>query len=287
MTCKKLLTLLFIVMSGGVILGQKSAPFQKTSSGLEYKIYRHGGTVKPRPGDIIKTILVYTNHKDSVIFDSRISRPENIFELLEPTFKGGLEEGMTLMAIGDSAVFRVNADSVYSKTFKVSRPNFVKKGSKMNFRIKLLAVKTKESIDTRSSEEIEHDNELRKTEEPKRIEEFVKLNNITVSPSETGLYYIVRTAGTEPNITPTSKVKITYTCTTLEGQNIDTQTNPIEIDMAAHKITKGMEEGLLLMKKGTKATLILPSKLAFGKRHISSVQPYTTLIYDLEVLEVN
>ena len=39
-------------------------------------------------------------------------------------------------------------------------------------------------------------------------------------------------------------------------------------------------------KSGTKATLIIPSELAFGKRKIAMVQPYTTLIYDIEVVEV-
>ena len=68
---------------------------------------------------------------------------------------------------------------------------------------------------------------------------------------------------------------------------IDTQSQPIEIDMSAGKITKGMEEGLLKMSMGAKATLIIPSELAFGKRKISTILPYTTLIYDIEVIEVN
>jgi FKBP-type peptidyl-prolyl cis-trans isomerase len=93
--------------------------------------------------------------------------------------------------------------------------------------------------------------------------------------------------GSGPAITKEKKVKIIYNCTTLDGAIIDTQTNPIEIDMAAGKITKGMEEGLLKMSMGAKATLIIPSSLAFGKRKISTVLPYTTLIYDLEVIEVN
>ena len=236
---------------------------------------------------MIKTILVYTNHKDSIIYDSRISRPVNVFELLAPTFKGSLEEGMLMMAIGDSAIFKVNADSVYAKTFKQPRPAYVKKGSKLTFRIKLLGIKTKESIDKRTPEEIEKDNEARRLAEPKLIQDFITLNKIEAQASETGLYFIERQAGSGPGITKESKVKIIYNCTTLDGAVIDTQTNPIEIDMAIGKITKGMEEGLLKMSMGSKATLIIPSNLAFGKRKISSVLPYTTLIYDLEVIEVN
>jgi FKBP-type peptidyl-prolyl cis-trans isomerase len=282
---KKLL--LFLALISSAAFAQKKSDFLKTATGLEYKIYRNGGTVKPVPGDLIKTIVVYSNHKDSVIFDSRISKPDNVFELLAPTFKGSLEEGMMMMAIGDSAVFRVLADSIFAKTFKTPRPSYVKKGSKLTFKIKLLGVKTKESIDKRTPEEIEKDNEARRQAEPQLIMDFIALNHIAEQPTETGLYYIERQAGTGPFVTKTSKVKIIYNCTTLDGAIIDTQSKPIEIDMSSGKITKGMEEGLLKMTMGAKATLIIPSELAFGKRKISTIQPYTTLIYDLEVVEVN
>lgn len=279
--------LVFLLLFSSIVYAQKKDAFQKTSTGLEYRIYRKGGKIKPQTGDIIKTILVYTNHKDSVLYDSRISRPDNVFELLAPTFKGSLEEGMLMMAIGDSAIFRVNADSVFTKTFKKERPSYVKKGSKLTFRIKLLGVKPKEAIDSRTPEEIEKDNESRRLAEPQLIADFIQLNNIETTPTETGLYYIERQAGSGQGITKTSKVKIIYNCTTLDGKIVDSQSKPIEIDMSQGKITKGMEEGLLKMSMGAKATLIIPSELAFGKRKISTVLPYTTLIYDLEVIEVN
>lgn len=282
----KRLLLLLILLSSATFAQQKNA-FQKTASGLEYKIYANGGKVKPVPGDLIKTILVYSNHKDSIIYDSRISRPENVFELLAPTFKGSLEEGMQLMAIGDSAIFKVNADSVYAKTFKIPRPAYVKKGSKLTFKIKLLGIKPKETIDNRTPEEIDRDNEARRLAEHKLIQDFIELNKIETPACASGLYYIERQAGSGPGITANSKIKIIYNCTTLDGAVIDTQTNPIEIDMSAGKITKGMEDGLLKMTMGAKATIIIPSALAFGKRKISTVLPYTTLIYDLEVIEVN
>jgi FKBP-type peptidyl-prolyl cis-trans isomerase len=282
----RLKSLLLLTLLGSAAFAQKKAAFQKTESGLEYKLFSKGGKIKPVAGDLIKTVLVYTNHRDSVIYDSRISRPENVMELLAPTFKGGLEEGMLMMAVGDSAIFRVSADSIYTKTFKAAMPRYVKKGTKMTFRIKLLGVKPKELIETRTPEEIERDNEARRLAEPDRIKEFVNLNGIAIAPEESGLYYLEREAGKGLAVSTSSKVKVTYHCTTLDGVTIDKQSNPIEIDMSQGKITKGMEEGLLKMSMGTKATLIIPSALAFGKRKIASVQPYTTLIYDIEVVEV-
>ena len=281
----KTLQLLVLMLISSTAFGQQKIIYNKTATGLEYKIYSGGGKIKPKTGDLIKTILVYTTAKDSVIYDSRISRPENIFELLAPTYKGSLEEGMLLMAVGDSAVFRVPADSIYTKTFKTKRPPFVKKGSKLIFKIKLLGIKSSDA--NRSPEELVKELEELRVKEPQLLADFIELNNITVPPTAIGLYYIEKEAGDGPLLDFGNKVKIKYNCTTLDGKVIDTQlTDGVEIDLGTSKITKGMEEGLRLMKVGTKGTLIIPSDLAFGQRKIGTVMPYTTLIYDIEIIEV-
>ena len=46
--------------------------------------------------------------------------------------------------------------------------------------------------------------------------------------------------------------------------------------------TAGLKEGLSLLNKGSKAHLILPSKLAFGEGN-NSVEPYTPLLYQVEL----
>ena len=281
----KTLQLLVLMLISSIAFGQQKIAYNKTATGLEYKIYSGGGKIKPQTGDLIKTILVYTTVKDSVIYDSRTSRPENIFELLAPTFKGSLEEGMLLMAIGDSAIFRVPADSIYTKTFKTKRPAYVKKGSKLIFKIKLLGVKSSDA--NKSPEELAKELEELRIKEPVLLADFIELNNITVPPTASGLYYIEKEAGDGPLLDFGNKVKIKYNCTTLDGKVIDTQlTDGVEIDLGTSKITKGMEEGLRLMKVGTKGTLIIPSDLAFGQRKIGTVMPYTTLIYDIEIIEV-
>ena len=48
----------------------------------------------------------------------------------------------------------------------------------------------------------------------------------------------------------------------------------------------GFLEGIKLMKKGGKARLILPSQLAFGERGYREIPPYTSIIYDVQVVDV-
>jgi hypothetical protein len=48
----------------------------------------------------------------------------------------------------------------------------------------------------------------------------------------------------------------------------------------------GWDEALQLMNKGTKATLIIPSKLAYGEQGYSVVPPFNPLVFDMELVDV-
>jgi FKBP-type peptidyl-prolyl cis-trans isomerase len=47
-------------------------------------------------------------------------------------------------------------------------------------------------------------------------------------------------------------------------------------------VIAGMNEGLTYMRQGEKATLVIPSNLAYGASN-SSVERFSTLIFDIEV----
>lgn len=51
--------------------------------------------------------------------------------------------------------------------------------------------------------------------------------------------------------------------------------------------TGGWDEAITLMKVGGKATLIIPSKIAYGDRKRSEdIPPYTPLHFEVELVEI-
>ncbi len=53
-------------------------------------------------------------------------------------------------------------------------------------------------------------------------------------------------------------------------------------------VESGLEEAILLMKKGDKARLVLPSHLAYGLLgDDDKIPPRTAIIYDIELVELN
>ncbi|MDF1550802.1 MAG: FKBP-type peptidyl-prolyl cis-trans isomerase [Bacteroidales bacterium] len=115
--------------------------------------------------------------------------------------------------------------------------------------------------------------------------QYIIDNNITVAPTSTGLYYIETLEGTGDLPTASKIVEVKYKGFFLNGEVFDSGT--LEFTMGAGQIIKGFEEGIGYMKKGGKATLIIPSDLAYGATGSQGViPPYTTLVFEVELINI-
>ena len=104
-----------------------------------------------------------------------------------------------------------------------------------------------------------------------------------VDTTASGLQYTIIAAGADEKITPNDTVWVNYKGTLLDGtvfdENEDTQ-------FIANRVIRGWTEGLGLLGEGGKATLYIPSDLAYGERGNQAIEPNSTLIFDVEVLKV-
>jgi FKBP-type peptidyl-prolyl cis-trans isomerase len=53
-----------------------------------------------------------------------------------------------------------------------------------------------------------------------------------------------------------------------------------------HQVIPGWEEGILLMNKGSKTRLIIPSSLAFNNKKVGQIPPNSDLIFDVELIDI-
>lgn len=110
-----------------------------------------------------------------------------------------------------------------------------------------------------------------------------------VQTTESGLQYIVLKEGTGAQPTTASKVKVHYHGTLLDGTVFDSSVDRGEpAEFGVTQVIKGWTEGLQLMKEGAKYKFFVPQELAYGAnpRPGGAIQPYATLIFDVELLEV-
>ena len=110
-----------------------------------------------------------------------------------------------------------------------------------------------------------------------------------ISVTDSGLQYQVLEKG-NGSIHPRSKdtVRVHYHGTLLDGSVFDSSVTRGEpISFGLHQVIKGWTEGLQLMVVGDKYRLFIPSHLAYGNRSAGSIQPGSTLIFEVELLGIN
>ena len=106
-----------------------------------------------------------------------------------------------------------------------------------------------------------------------------------VKQTESGLQYILHAEGEGDKVQPEDKVLVNYKGTLLDGTEFDANEG---IEFQANRVIAGWTEGLGLLGKGGKATLFIPSELAYGERapRGSKIEPNSTLIFEVEVLDI-
>jgi FKBP-type peptidyl-prolyl cis-trans isomerase FklB len=110
-------------------------------------------------------------------------------------------------------------------------------------------------------------------------------NGVIVTAS--GLQYEVVKMGNGPKPLETSKVKVHYTGTLINGTKFDSSIGKEPAEFQINGVIKGWTEALQLMPVGSKFKLYVPESLAYGATGAGDViKPFSTLIFDVELLEI-
>lgn len=120
----------------------------------------------------------------------------------------------------------------------------------------------------------------------KFLEENKKKEGVVTLPS--GLQYKVITEGKGEIPADTSRVKVNYRGTLIDGTEFDSSYKRKEPStFRANQVIKGWTEALTMMPVGSKWELYIPSELAYGTRETGGdIKPYSALIFEVELLEI-
>jgi FKBP-type peptidyl-prolyl cis-trans isomerase FklB len=109
-----------------------------------------------------------------------------------------------------------------------------------------------------------------------------------VKTTASGLQYLVLKEGKGNQVKSTDNIKLHYHGTTIDGEVFDStvdRNKPYE--SKANTFIKGFNEGLTLLKKGSKYRFFIPQELAYGAQQRGQlIKPFSALIFEVELLEI-
>lgn len=230
-------------------------------SGLKYIIVSKGKGIKVDSGMTVK--VHYTGFfEDGKIFDSSVERGEAI-EI--PIGKGkvikGWDEGITKLHVGDKARLLVPYQLAYGETARGPIP------AKSN---------------------LIFDVEVINAVEVAKPEAYNVTGKDTITTAS-GLKYIVVKEGTGVQAAAGKTVKVHYTGYFTSGGIFDSsveRNEPFSFALGKGSVIAGWDEGVALMKVGEKVRLIIPYTLAYGANDYGPIPGKSTLIFDVELLDV-
>ncbi len=108
-----------------------------------------------------------------------------------------------------------------------------------------------------------------------------------VVTTESGLQIEVIKEGTGPTPTDNDIVRVHYTGTLINGEKFDSSRDRNEpAEFGVRQVIPGWTEALKMMKAGSQVKLAIPPHLAYGPQQRPGIPANSTLLFDVELLEV-
>lgn len=273
-----------------------ASKYSKTASGLEYRIIKDSIS-KPIPekGGYVTFWFQLRNSKDSILQDQFKSPNPVGIPTPELTHKAGIEEGLLLLTEGDSALFLLNADSLYLNSFQQPRPATIAAGSLLKMIIKMGKVYSKSFVDSvmavqekqmqsqnASSSEVYIKDSI-------AIQEYLTKNKLKGQRTSDGTYVVILKPSTTGKtfIAAGEEIETTYIGTLLIGGS-EFDRSPageyFKFPVGQGQVIKGWDQGFQKLKHGDKALILIPSRSAYGTRGAGgAIPPNAPLVFEVEV----
>ena len=283
------------LLGAAMMFACNSGEMETTSTGLRYTMVKKGDGPKPADGQFVIMNLSLLNHTDSVIFSTSQAGTQESFQYYDSlmTKNGSIEEAISMLEKGDSITIKVAADSIYRGTMT---PPGVTKGTDLTIHIGLADVLDEEGYKTWQMAEYQkrQDKMLALAAEQMAtdkaiITDFLKEKGVEAQVTENGLYYVITQEGSGATPERGQKVNVHYKGTLLDGTQFDSSYDrgaPFTFTLGVGQVIRGWDEGLALLNKGAKATLYIPSPLAYGNRAAGPViKPNSVLVFEVEMID--
>ena len=304
------LTLIVMIVAGC----GNSDGFETTESGLQYRFISKGESgQKPEEGQVVTLNLSMVSAGDSILMQGTKMPLQKVEEMW--SVKGGIEEAFSMLAVGDSIIAKVKAGDLYQRTWQMPVPPNLDAEELITCTIGLESIYDPEEFQKQQAlarvDEIEALREQTLSDKKEQmdtdiaiIDAYLNKNNIQAETTESGMRYVILEEGEGPQPQAGDNVQVHYTGNVLEGDFFDSSHEdkakeyglydsrrpygPFEFILGTGNVIHGWDEGIALLKEGSKARLYIPSPMAYGENQRSEVIVANAILeFEVELVGIN
>lgn len=279
--------ILLLVLLSASCRWQGSDEYSTLNEDLSYRLVSIGEErSQAENGDYLSVEFIYKTFTDSVFYSGRSK-----FRFNHKVASSTIGPVLQMLSSGDSACLIVDVQNYFFNTLQTPVPGFLVNQKKMKIDIKILDIQTESEFENEKALFLSWVKEFYSTEAEK-IRQFLDKEKLPLEHKPSGIYFFKMKNGDGPFVQKGRRIRIHYQGRFLNGYYIDDsyeRNTPLDFIFGTeYVVIRGIEEALTEMRQGDKALVIVPSDMAFGSMGSAGgiVPPFTSLIYELEVLKV-
>ncbi len=304
----KSLLAIILLLSGASLMSACKKTKVTEKDGIEYTYVKEGSEKAPN-GEFLLYNLEISTESDSIIYNTA-DQPFPGYLMSNDTLptSNGMDEIFLNLKKGDSITFEASAKTIFGENF----PPTLQEEDLVKVRLGAFEIMDEEGIqayfDKVMAAEDEKKAERAKVllvEEAETIEAYVEDNGLEAEKTANGLYYVIEEEGSGDVVTPGTTMYVNYAGYLIDGTLFDTSWEeiakennmyneqrpggyePLSVNVGMGQVIPGWDEGLMLLKNGSKAKFIIPSPLGYGETGAGGlIGPNSILVFDVEVTDV-
>lgn len=295
--------------AASLLLTSACQNFEKGQGGLEYKIVKDNGGEKAVAGDFLAVDMTVTSDRDSLLSSTyELGFPQivNIApDSIPGIYEGDYNSMFKFLGEGDSGVFKLNIDTM-SANIGQPKPEFADHYVTFNIKVRKLFKKgdlTDSVFFAQIDQYYEEIMEGLKNDEEKKLASYISKNKLEPQKTASGLQYVITDEGEGAKPTVGDTVVVNYIGSLTDNKVFDTNDEdvakkenafnpmrpyePLRFRIGHDGVIQGWTEGMQLIGKGGKATLLIPSSLGYGERGGgNAIPPYAPLVFEVELVDI-
>lgn len=231
----------------------------KTDSGLYYLIDNEGTGNTPTENSVVNI-----DYKLSFLDGTTVEQTES--EIIDlKLIISGLREGIQLFRKGGEGVLLIPSELAFGLSGNNS--GSIPGGKVLVFEIKVNVADYLLENET-------------------AILNYIEINNLVATKTDSGLYYVVNNEGTGTNPTSNSNVTVAYKGYFLDGTVFD-ESDANGISFNLNQVIPGWTEGITYFKEGGDGILLIPYNLGYGVNGNNAIPKVSVLIFDVNLKSIN